>query len=65
MPTPDAPLYLGAILLESSPSVVINVDAEVVGTLNDDTLTGSARSDRMFGGDGWDALFGRGDDDIL
>ena len=58
----DAPTPL---MLETSTEVVINIDAEVVGTLDDDVLAGSADSDRMIGGDGWDRLAALGDDDIL
>lgn len=65
MPTTQMPSSLAAFLLQSSADVVINIDAEVVGTLNDDALEGSAESDRMLGGDGWDTLAAAGDDDIL
>lgn len=65
MPTTDQPSALDAFMLETSTEVVINIDAEVVGTLDDDVLAGSADSDRMIGGDGWDRLAALGDDDIL
>ncbi len=65
MPIATGTRYLSASALQSSTTLVINIDAEVVGTLNDDILLGSARSDRMFGGDGWDVISGLDDDDIL
>lgn len=49
----------------SAVDVVINIDAQVVGTVGDDALAGSADSDRMIGGDGWDTLSALADDDIL
>lgn len=60
MPTPDAFMQTLA-----DTQVTVDVDATVVGTVDDDILTGSPDEDRMFGGDGWDVLSGLAEDDVL
>src|SRR3546814_3150408 len=65
MPTTLEPSHLDALLPASTTDLVIGIDAQVVGTLEDDLLTGSDGADRMFGGDGWDILSALGDDDVL
>jgi Ca2+-binding RTX toxin-like protein/subtilisin-like proprotein convertase family protein len=53
------------ILLPVSESVNVPADANVVGTRNDDRLSGSAAPDVIFGGRGADTIFGGGGDDII
>src|SRR3546814_16711417 len=65
MPTTLEPSHFDALLPASTTDLVIGIDAQVVGTLEDDLLTGSDGADRMFGGDGWDILSALGDDDVL
>src|SRR3546814_15778112 len=65
MPTTLEPSHLDALLPASTTDLVIGIDAQVVGTLEDDLLTGSDGADRMFGGDGWDILSALGDDDVM
>src|SRR3546814_13426521 len=65
MPTTLEPRHLDALLPASTTDLVIGIDAQVVGTLEDDLLTGSDGAARMFGGDGWDILYALGADDVL
>jgi Ca2+-binding RTX toxin-like protein/subtilisin-like proprotein convertase family protein len=53
------------ILLPVSESVNLPADANVVGTRNDDLLSGSAAGDVIFGGRGADTIFGGGGDDVI
>jgi Ca2+-binding RTX toxin-like protein/subtilisin-like proprotein convertase family protein len=53
------------ILLPVSESADVPADANVVGTRNDDLLSGSAAGDVIFGGRGADTIFGGGGDDVI
>lgn len=64
MPTPDLlDAFETAPLAEAT--VTVTVDPVIVDTVDDDTLAGSDREDRMFGGNGWDILSGLADDDVI
>jgi Ca2+-binding RTX toxin-like protein/subtilisin-like proprotein convertase family protein len=53
------------ILLPVSESVNVPANANVVGTRNDDRLSGNAARDVIFGGRGADTIFGGGGDDVI
>lgn len=53
------------ILLPVSESLNVPAEANIVGTRNDDRLSGSAAPDAIFGGRGADTIFGGGGDDII